>query len=69
MTWGTTHSDLVIGAARCEVAPVGAEAHAADGEVESGVMIDKHTLFECGKAGEMRAEGRGGWTGMKRDKR
>jgi hypothetical protein len=42
-TWGTTHPDLAIVSARCEVAPVGAEA---DLELVESVM-GEHTLFEC----------------------
>jgi hypothetical protein len=45
MIWGTTHPDLAIGGAYCEVAPIGAKASAVDVKVvgKSGIVIDKHT--------------------------
>jgi hypothetical protein len=42
MTWGTTHHNLAIKSARCEVVPIRAEAHTLDDEVV-GSVIDKHT--------------------------
>jgi hypothetical protein len=53
-TWGTTHRNLAIVSAHCEVAPVGAEA-------DVGERSDRgeHTLFEWGSVGE-REEWRGG---------
>jgi hypothetical protein len=52
MTWGITHPNLAIVSARCEVAPIGAEAHAVDVKVV-GVVIDKHTGASVVSAGEM----------------
>jgi hypothetical protein len=52
---GNHAPDLAIESARCEVAPVGAEANLGE-ESDS-----EHTLFECGSAGE-REESRGGST-------
>ena len=48
-TWGATHQNLAIVSARCEVAPVGAEA---DSELVENIR-GEHTLFECGSKGRM----------------
>jgi hypothetical protein len=60
-TWGTAHPNLVIVGARCQGAPVGAEADVGS---EESVMVEL-TLFEWGSAGEMSADWRGGLTGMR----
>jgi hypothetical protein len=62
-TGRNTHPYLVITTARREKSPIGATAHAPDGEVVENGVIDKHAGASVVNVPETRAYERGGLMG------